>query len=173
MRRYLADLGAGQASFLDLALLYFVAALRDHGVKKRSVWRELRDLGQRRGGDPYAVLSERVLIAGDQAWVEELEHIVAMGSGALGLADIIRQVGAPIEMEDGAPARIRVRNYERLVIDPARGLGRPTVRGTRLDTRTAAKIIRAERGDLGVLERSYGLTADVVAEVQDFERGAA
>jgi uncharacterized protein (DUF433 family) len=162
-------------SFHDLVEVYVSGRLRDHGVSLQTLrkvhGRMKKDLQSDHPFCRQELLSDgKVVFARnvDEAGREELAEVL---TGQKVFPQIILPFLKRIDYERLLARRWRI--AERVVVDPAICLGKPTVQGIGIATAILAASYQANGEDAEAVAGWYDVHADDVSAAVRFERGQA
>lgn len=175
-----ADPQGIRLSFYNLVEAHVLRALRTtHAVPLRQI-RPAIAYAERALGIRRLLLSEELLTAGGDLFIEHLEHLVNLSkSGQLFVKQLLAAYLRRVERDDHA---IPVRLYpfvsiasepdsRAVVIDPRVSFGRPTVSGSGI--LTSVLVQRIDAGEsIEALAEDYGLREDQINAAVIFERAA-
>lgn len=161
-------------SFRDLIELRFIAAFRAHEVSGHEIRRAAAALAEKlQTAHPFCTrqfrtLAGRILLDLDDP--QGIPRVIELARNQQVMAEIVRPFAQDVRFEENDPVLWRPSaGAGRVVLDPARGFGRPLIERGAVPTATLYKAWRAEGRNAAVAARWYGVTADDVRAAVAFE----
>jgi len=164
-------------SFLDLVEMHIALEIKkETGLSIFRLKKLLREAAALRGVD-HPLARQKYLIDGAKVWMPAAEGLVDLGTaGQLGLPAVVRKVARALDFDvEGIAERWypqgRLAGTERrpVVVDPRVSFGRPTLRGTRVNTEILYDMWESEGKDAEVVASLYNLPVADVEEAVAFE----
>lgn len=158
--------------FVAMVEAFVLDAIRRAGFRAGKI-REAADGVRRFYGDRYALARPGLGTDGFEIFIKNDDEFLRAADRQQAIRETITNFHEFIQWEGEVPTRLRLRQFDNVILDPRFGWGRPIVEGPNVPVSAIMGLWHA-REPIDVIAEEFGMCrADVERVIQDYDRSAA